>query len=286
MTGNNKTRVALSDAEQSELSDLAQAVFDEYQRDGRIDPVSVIRANRITLNFGRYGDAFDGLLEHLSGRFHVFCNLDRVASPGSTRARFTLAHELGHFFIDDHRNALAAGAAPSHPSLCEYESKLLVEQQADAFAANLLMTEPQFRQKARGLGTGLTAIRSLAHAFTASVTSTAIRYASLGIEPCVVIKWNSGRVSWKWVADSLWNDGFRKIIDAKAEIVAGSATAKAFAGEQPPNKGFFESVTTAAYWFPSVNLGGWKDALFVEHAMSLGRFGVVTVLTSLDRPKR
>ena len=43
----------------------------------------------------------------------------------------------------------------------------------------------------------------------------------------------------------------------------------AFAYEQPPDKGYFASATTAAYWFPSVDLGGWKDELLFEHAMTL-----------------
>src|SRR5689334_23997225 len=53
-----------------------------------------------------YGNCFDGLLEYEAGEFHVYCNVDRGNIPGGARARFTLAHELGHYFIDEHRIAL------------------------------------------------------------------------------------------------------------------------------------------------------------------------------------
>src|SRR5207247_1657430 len=106
-------------------------------------------------SFGRYGDAFDGLLEHRSGRFHVYANLDRVEREDSPRARFTLAHELGHYFIDEHRNALAAGLALSHPSFCDFESDLPVEKEADHFASNLLMPAKGFRKLAARAPLGL-----------------------------------------------------------------------------------------------------------------------------------
>lgn len=269
---------SLSKDRKKEIASLAEAVIQSYGAQGLVDPETVIRAIGVTPNFGRYADAFDGMLEYLAGRFHIYCNLDRVEKEDSTRARFTLGHELGHFYIDDHRNALASGAAPSHSSFSEFESKLLVEQEADHFAVNLLMPEPLFRKRAKGSNPGLSAILELAKSFKTSVSSTAIRYASLGISPCVVVKWNSNKVAWKWIGDDLWNAGFRKIIDDKLKVIDGSATAKAFSVARIPPKGYFESATTCAYWFPNVNLGGWKDELLVEHAKPLGRFGVITIL--------
>lgn len=269
---------SLSQDRKKEIASLAETVFESYESEGRIDPAKVIRANEITLNFGRYANAFDGMLEHLDSRFHIYCNLDRVEKEDSPRARFTLGHELGHFYIDDHRNALASGAAPSHSSFTEFESKLLVEQEADHFAVNLLMPERQFRKRAKGSGPGFSTVLELAKSFQTSISSTSIRYASLGLSPCVVIKWNSDKVAWKWIGDDLWNAGFRKIIDDKIKVIEGSATARAFSGERTPPKGYFESATTSAYWFPSVSLGGWKDEILIEHAKPLGRFGVITVL--------
>jgi len=173
-----------------EIAELAEAVADEHCPDGRVAPESIARANRITMSFGRYESAFDGMLEHLAGRFHIYCNLDRVGSADSPRARFTLAHELGHYYIDEHRNALAAGSAPAHRSQCEYESPNLAEQEADHFAANLLMPAWRFLARARQSPRGLEGIRKLAEWFGTSITATALRFANCDITPCAVVKWD------------------------------------------------------------------------------------------------
>ncbi len=103
----------------------------------------IAAAKAITVSFGRYGDAFDGMLEHRAGRFHIYANLQRLLREDSPRARFTLGHELGHYYIDEHRNALTAGAVPAHRSGSEYESRLLPEQEADCFAARARLANPR-----------------------------------------------------------------------------------------------------------------------------------------------
>src|SRR5579883_2839480 len=134
MTRSNATAEYLSKEQKEELADLADAVLAEHEAGAKaIDPAPIAIAKGIRLVYGRYGDAFDGMLRHRAGRFSLFCNLDRVEAKKSRRARFTLAHELGHYFIASHRNALQAGLVPHHKSFCEYESKLFVEQQADSF---------------------------------------------------------------------------------------------------------------------------------------------------------
>ena len=181
-----------------EIAELAEAAADWYCPSSRIDPVAIIKSEGITLSFGRYADAFDGLLEYRSGRFHIYSNLDRVEDPNSTRARFTLGHELGHYFLNEHRNALKKGLAPSHPSFCEYTSTHLVEREADHFASNLLMPPTRFMSRAKRSLRGMGGILALAYNFGTSVTSTAVGYVKDEVQPCVVVKWQGGRVAWTW----------------------------------------------------------------------------------------
>ena len=105
-----------------ELAELAEAVADEHCPRDVVYPEVIASASGITVSFGAYGEGFDGILEHRNGRFHIFCNTDRVGPDDSPRARFTLAHELGHYYIDDHRRALASGGVAPHPSQCDSES--------------------------------------------------------------------------------------------------------------------------------------------------------------------
>src|SRR5687768_14867200 len=88
----------LSRTRQAELDALAQAVVDEQRAVLPIEPTRIARANGLTISFNDYGTgAFDGLLEHRAGRFHIYCNTKRCGAPSETRSRFTLGHELGHY---------------------------------------------------------------------------------------------------------------------------------------------------------------------------------------------
>lgn len=268
----------LSATREQEIAQLAEAVAEEYFPAKRIDPLLISRTKGITSSFGHYGDTFDGLLEHQRGRFHIYANLDRLEQKDSSRARFTLGHELGHYFIDEHRNALAEGLAPSHPSICEYESDLPVEREADHFSSNLLMPTTRFMKVANSVPVGLEAILTMAKDFGTSVTSTAIKYVKADIVPCAVIKWNREGFAWKWLSTETFRARYRKTIESVRKLQPDSPTAKAIAGEQLPQTGFFSAGTTASAWFPFVNSCGASNAILIEQAVSLGRFGVLTFL--------
>lgn len=271
-------RTELSRTREQEIAELAEAIADEYCPATRVNPLAIIKANGISISFGHYGDSFDGLLEHRHGRFHIYANLNRVDHTDSPRARFTLGHELGHYFIDEHRNALAEGLAPSHPSICEYESDLPVEREADHFSSSLLMPSARFRKLAEGVPVGLEAILKIAEEFGTSVTSAALKYVKSDIVPCAVIKWNIDGYSWKWLSDETFRARYRKTIESMDKLLPDSPTAKAIAGERPPQSGFFSAGTTASTWFPFVNSHGDRNAILVEQAIPLGRFGVLTFL--------
>lgn len=268
----------LSSERAQEIADLAEAVADEFCPTGKVQPVAIANHEGITLSFNYYGDAFDGLLEHRAGRFHIYANLDRIERADSSRARFTFGHELGHYFIDEHRNALSAGLVPSHPSLCEYESDLLVEREADHFASNLLMPPTRYRQVAAGARVGLEGVLKVSSYFDTSVTSTAIRYATSDIVPCAVVKWNVDGFAWKWLSTETFRARFQKTIETVEQLAPGSPTARVLAGETTGSGTFLQAGTTAAAWFPFVRDGDARNVILIEQAMSLGRFGAITFL--------
>lgn len=271
-------RQAVASDRLAELAELAEAVADEHDPRGAVLPENVARAKGITVSFGPYGETFDGMLEHEAGRFHIFVNLDRAAAHDSPRARFTLAHELGHYYIDEHRRALADGRAPAHRSVCAYESQDLVEREADHFAANLLMPARRFVDRARRAAPGLQGAIDLAGHFKTSVTSTAIRLADTDVAPCAVVKWTWKGYAWKKLSSRTFAARLRKTIESADALAEDSPTRLALAGQAPPPPGYFEAGTTAAAWFPGVRGGDWRDAVLIEQAIPLGRFGVLTFL--------
>jgi hypothetical protein len=73
-----------------------------------------------------------------------------------------------------------------------------------------------------------------------------------------------------------------KTIESAGGIAPGSATARAQADETPPAAGFFQTGSTVSLWFPFVKDASSRNAILIEQAMSLGRFGVLTFLYPAD----
>ncbi len=271
----------LARVRREEIEQLAGAVVEARCNDLPVDPAAVAEANGITLSFNDYGDAFDALLEHQAGRFHIYCNTTRTGPADGPRARFSLAHELGHYYLDAHRMALVAASA--HGSDCQYESALLVEREADLFAANLLMPADQYSKRARQAPPGLEGVRSLADRFGVSLTAAAIRTAQLETWPCAVIKWDHTGRAWKHVSTSLFAVRLGDTVLSSGQLPDGSPTRQALSGDDPGPHGFFQAGTVGSAWFPAVGAGDFRDMVFLEQAVSLGRWGALTILRPLDR---
>ena len=86
------------------------------------------------------------------------------------------------------------------------------------------MPPARFAKQAKKVSIGLGGILGLASHFGTSVTSTAIRYATLGIKPCVVVKWTANKYSWKWLSSEALEARFRKTVETRDALPEGSAT--------------------------------------------------------------
>lgn len=266
---------------EQELAELAEFVANEYCPKGFVRPEVIIEANDITKSFGSYGDTFDGLLECKGNRFHIFYNRDRLGYATSPRARFTLGHELGHYYIDEHRNALLAGADP-HGSVCDFVSGLLVEQEADFFSSNLLLPRSRFAAAASRASRGMSGVLALKEEFQTSITSTALRYVIEDLVPCTLIKWTPSGFGWKRFSPATYAARYRKTIEEMNRIPLDSATAEALAGAQAPGSGFFRKGSAAAVWFPFLDYGSARNVVMMEEAVRLGEYGVLTLLYPAD----
>jgi hypothetical protein len=263
----------------AEVAELAEAVAGEHCPEMPVEPERIARAKGVTFSYGQYGHAFDGMLEWRDGRFHIFCNLDRVRGPATPRARFTLAHELGHYFIDEHRLALTQGAVAPHLSRCQYESPSLAEREADRFAAHLLMPTPAFQRAAKAVPKGIAGMRQLAAEFGVSLTASAVRYVALDLAPCAVLKWNWDGCAWRRFNSWATRIHPRRTFSVPDRLAEGCPTRRALAGEKPSEPdGYFRAGAVASAWFRGIRASSDRDEIFVEEAIPLGRFGVLTVL--------
>jgi Zn-dependent peptidase ImmA (M78 family) len=258
----------------SEIEDLASFVADSYFPDDKIDPYILAENNGITYSFGDYSDCFDGLLEWQRGRFHIYGNANRIRDKAYPRARFTFGHELGHFYIDEHRQAMEQGAA-SVACLTDFQSENAAEREADFFASHLLMPTERFVSAAKGAGAGVVALRKLTEMFGASLSSTAIRYAQSDVSPVIAMLWTASTRKWCWSSTQFSELTNNWAFKDPSRLPRDSATVRLL--EEPLSTPGARG-TTLSTWFPRVRQGGRDDRIMVEDVLPLGNYGVITVL--------
>ena len=154
---------------------------------------------------------FNGKLEFLpeENTFIIF-HPDPATYPYPNRLRFSIAHELGHYHIDEHRKALVRGE--THSSEPGFRSKNAKEMQADEFAAALLIPadtiEPIIGK--RGFMT-LEEILTLGETCKTSPYATTIRYVRMASEPCFVTLARRGEIRSSFSSDEARIRRFGKI---------------------------------------------------------------------------
>ncbi len=190
---------------------VAEELTGALSLDEPIDPFAIADGEKAMLRVvcGDFRKRFDGQLEFhpAKRRFLMFVNTkyDVGCPPGEhhPRTRFSAAHELGHFFIEHHRACLLRGTRP-HPSRSErWENDVMMEREADSFAAALLMPEWLMRPLVNEAELTAETVDELAGRFQTSRVSTAIRAVQLSDFPVAVAGIRDGAVKWSFQADCL-----------------------------------------------------------------------------------
>ena len=151
---------------------------------------------------------YDGCLMRVGDAWGILLN-NLIQSE--SRKNFTIAHELGHYYLDggqtegqisatDEKDK-AAEFVPQHrcqrEDLRGFDSHQLEEQRANQFAVELLMPSPIFRADAADLPKiGLPAIDALSANYSTSLTSTAIRYTRLSSHVCAIVLSERGQIKY------------------------------------------------------------------------------------------
>ena len=117
--------------------------------------------------------------------------------------RFTVAHELGHYFLPGHPEKLFPRGDGVHESKSGFISGDPLERQADCFASALLMPDVLFRRAVDNAGTGFSAIEKLAKLCRTSITSTAIRFTQFTDEAVAVIVSNGRHIEYCFMSERI-----------------------------------------------------------------------------------
>jgi hypothetical protein len=194
--------------------------------------------------------------------------------------RFTVAHELGHYFLPGHPEEIQA-ASPVHVSRAGFsQGAVSIEIEADHFAAGLLMPTHLVRQCLRGNPLGLDGIIRLREDADCSLTAAAIRAAECAEVPMAVIVSRGEEVAYGFLSES-----FKALKPARYPrkgMALPSGVTRDFnatpdnisAGKRKYGEARFSD------WFE-----GMRHTRLDEEVVGLGRYGLtLTVLTSEELP--
>jgi len=248
-------------------------ILDDLQKDADlpIDLDKIIRSEgNIRPRPADYGDKFDGRIEYSPDKKIFILYHPAMISP---RVRFSIAHELGHFYIPEHRNLLLTGK--SHNSKPGFISDKSLEREADEFASHLLVPE-KYLNKLIYKRTFLTLkdLLGLANELQVSATAMAIRYVKMTPEPCAVILSQDGQQKFYQASEEMEYTGFQW--RGRKDIPWNSASAEA-----AKNQGIrevFEKESDSSVWFSKRK----SEREIWEEAFPLGYTGLV--LTMLSDP--
>jgi hypothetical protein len=196
-----------------QVSNLADELVVRLDLKAPIDPFQIVKSEKpfIRIRGGDLKNRCDGKLKYnkLQNLFLLFFNnkYDAGLPDGEhhARTRFSIGHELGHYFIPAHYKYLRHGGKP-HPSNSEYRTKVQMEQEADTFAASLLLPT-HLVKPIIDKGITLKRLDEVARDFQASLLCTTIRAVRLSDEPCAVVGIRDGAIAWMFPSERLIEAG-------------------------------------------------------------------------------
>lgn len=165
-----------------------------------VDPLAIARRKGIFVA----AEALDGCSGCLVKSGDNFGILYSNSLNNEGFERFTISHELGHYFLPGHPAKLFGGGQTAHRSRSGFVSRDPLERQADNFAATLLLPETLFLKALRAeRAEGFKAIKSLAALGKSSLTAAALRFARLSEDPVAVVMSMGQEVQWCEMSQSL-----------------------------------------------------------------------------------
>lgn len=205
-----------------------------------------------------------------------------TACPTEGHRRFTVAHELGHYHLEDHVDRLFANGDELVLSMAgHYRSqKDPLEVEADCFASELLMPGRFVKPLVDRIGSGVSAVQALAGRFDTSLSAAAIRYSQFATVPTVVLLSKDGVVEWAATSPTLWSHRWAKRSWKGDWAPRGSGTRRLSAAPDQVNNGAADGSTMLlCEWLE----GAPGDVEAEEEAVGLGSYG--RVLTVISAPE-
>lgn len=238
-----------------------------------VDPFEIAERHEIIVE--AKPDTSEGVSGMLLRYDDVFGIMYATHIPSEGFQRFSVAHELGHYFLDGHIDHVFADGN-IHASQAGFSSKDPYELEADHFAAGLLMPDKFFRREQSQHEPGLRAIEAMAERCRTSLTATAIRYAELTEEAVAVVMSTGLSVDFCRMSDSMKSKGRFDWIRRSTPVprTTGTFRFNSDSGRVASADREVRDVDIVEW------LGGERSVPGTEEIVGLGRYGkTLTVLT-------
>lgn len=201
-----------------------------------------------------------------------------IKSPGFHR--FTIGHELGHYFLPGHPEELQK-TGPLHASRAGFSAgDRPIEIEADHFSAGLLLPGKLVRRELDDAQIGLVGIERLALSSECSLTACAIRSAECSPYPMAVVVSQAETICYGFLSEGFKQLGPRSY-PRKGDLLPDTAT-RHFNTEignvSCGNR--VSGETTLSDWFD-----GPPGTVLDEEVIGLGGYGLtLTVFSSEELP--
>lgn len=194
--------------------------------------------------------------------------------------RFSVSHELGHYFLPGHVEAVI-NETGIHESRAGSNSNNKYEIEADQFAASFLMPRHLFFPELRRAGEGISAIMHMATLCKTSLHATAIRYTQCTRDPVAIVVSTGNTIDHCFMSTSLKSlNGIDWI--RKRDALPRNTPTFIFNQnvENVRNANSTDGTSSLQDWF-----GGRYNIEVSEDVIGLGSYGkTLTVLYDIDVP--
>jgi len=245
--------------------------------DPPVDPFAIAERHDITVEAANIpSGGFSGSLVKVGDAFGILYSTS-IRNDGFIR--FTVSHELGHYFLPKHPELLFPGDRGRHLSKSGFTSSQAHEHEADHFAAALLMPESLLKRALNKAGLGFPAVETLSRVFETSLTATAIRYARFSYDPVAVVVSAGDRIECCFMSQTLHDIQNLSWIRKGSLLSPETVTAKFNrTRDVVDNCEKAEGCTSLDLWFD-----GAPEFEMQENVVGLGTYGkTLTVLFSED----
>lgn len=185
------------------IHSLATEILESYNYSSPpVDPYQIASEEGIFLTKIKTNNLFFARIEFLKdyGKYVIYYpeHENNISSP---IIRFSLAHELGHYYIPEHRELLENGR--THSSNTRTITNNLIEIEANHFASLLLIPSfvlNSFVKKYHCIT--FFKILEIAKTCNCSITSTAIRYINFTDSPSILVCSEDNTIKWAACSDA------------------------------------------------------------------------------------